>query len=125
MEMRHRLAGVGAVVHDEAVAVGKLKFFRDDAGDEEEVAEDGLVGVGGFADARDGFLRDDEQVDGCLRLDVVEDDAEGVLVLDRGGDFAVDDFLENGLGHERKLNHRGAEVTEESTREPFENANLR
>ena len=39
-------------------------------------------------------------MDGRLRLDVVEDDAVFVLVLDLRGDFAVDDFLKNGLGHE-------------------------
>jgi hypothetical protein len=29
----------------------------------------------------------------------VEDDAVFVLVLDLGGDFAIDDFLEDRLGH--------------------------
>jgi len=38
-------------------------------------------------------------VHGCLGLDVVDDDAAIVLVLNLGGNLAVDDPLEEGLGH--------------------------
>lgn len=37
-------------------------------------------------------------MDRSLRLDVVQDDAEVVLVLDLGGDFTIDDALEDGFG---------------------------
>jgi len=43
-----------------------------------------------------------------LRLDVVQDDADLILVLNLGGDVAVDDFLEDGLGHGRELKGKGA-----------------
>lgn len=110
MEVRDGFAGVGAVVHDEAVAVGELESFRHGAGDEQEVAEEGLVGVGGLANARDGLLWNNEQMDGRLRLDVVQDDTERVLVFDPRGDFAVDDFFEKGFGHKPEVEartHRG------------------
>ena len=111
MEMGDGLAGVRAVVHDEAKAVGELEFFREHAGDEQEVAEGGLVGEGGFADARDEFFRDDEEVNRGRGLDVVEDDAVFILVLDAGRDFAVDDALENCLGHGKsELNRKDAKT---------------
>lgn len=71
-----------------------------------------IVGRGG-ADARQGFFGDDEQVDRRLRLDVVQNDAVFVLVLDFGGDFAGDDALEKGLGHGRKLSSKSADDTAE------------
>ncbi len=92
-------AGVGAVVDHEAVAAGELEFLRELAGDDEEVTELRFIGRRGFADARDGLFRDDEEVDGRLWLDVVDDDAAVVFVFDLRGDFAVDDFLEEGFRH--------------------------
>ena len=100
VQVRDGLAGVGAVVHDKAVAFGELEFFGDGSGNEEKMAEDGLVDGGRLAEARDRLLRDDEQVDRRLGLDVVEDDAEFILVLDLGRNLAIDDALEDGLGHE-------------------------
>lgn len=114
MEVRDGFAGVRAVVHHEAEAFGEVEFFCDDACDKEKVPEGGLVGGGGFGDARDQPFRDDEEMDGRLRINVVEHDAVLVLVFDLRGDFAVDDALKDGLGHLRKMNHRGTEVTEES-----------
>ena len=88
-----------AVVDHDAKAVGEVEFLRDPTRGGEEMAEQRFVAGRGFADARDQFLRNDQQVHGGLRLDVVEDDAVFVLVLDLGGDFAIDDFLEDRLGH--------------------------
>ncbi len=45
------------------------------------------------------ILRDDEEVDRRLGTDVVEREAEVVLVEDIGGDLAGDDAVEDGLGH--------------------------
>ena len=102
MEVRDGLSAKRAVIHDQAEALGELEFFREDAGGQEQVAEHRLIGGGGFADAGDQFFRDDEQVHGSLRLNVMENDAEVVLVLDLRGDFAVDDALEDGFGHDVK-----------------------
>ena len=95
--MGDALARVRAVVDDEAEAVGELELFREEMGDEEKMAYYDLIRGGHLADPRDEFLRHDDQVNGRLRLDVVEDDAEFVLVLDLRRDFAVDDFLEKSL----------------------------
>ena len=91
------LGGVRAIVNDETETPRETEFFCHRARGEEQMAEHGLVGRRGFADARDGLFRNDQEVNGRLRLDVVEDDAEFILVLDLRGDFAVDDFLEEGL----------------------------
>jgi hypothetical protein len=99
VEVRDAFAGVGAVVDDEAEAAGEVEFFRDDSGGDEEMAELGFVGWRGFADAGDECLWDDQEMDGRLGLDVVDDDAAVVLVLDLRGDFAVDDSLEEGFRH--------------------------
>jgi hypothetical protein len=42
----------------------------------------------------------------------VQDEAEVVLVFDLGGNFAVDDALEEGLGHGGKLRLERVEDTE-------------
>ena len=47
MQMRHRFAGVRPVVHDQAEAGGQVKFFCQRAGDEEQMAQHGLVGGAG------------------------------------------------------------------------------
>ena len=39
----------------------------------------------GFGNARDGFLRDNENVDGCLRVNVIESDNKVILVNDEIG----------------------------------------
>lgn len=99
VEVGDGFAGVGAIVNHDAKAGGEVEFLRNHAGNDEEVAEDGLVFGGGFADARYQFFRDDEEVRRRLRLDVVENDTAVVLVFDFGGDFAIDDFLEDRFGH--------------------------
>jgi hypothetical protein len=114
MEVRDRLTAVGAVVDDEAEAfVGGVhaELGGDGTGGEEEVAEEFLVIRRGFADARDGFLGDDENVDGGLRIDVFEGEAKLVFVDNIGGDFAVDDLLEDAHGNGARGRGQGARET--------------
>ena len=99
VKMRDRLGGVGAVVDHEAKPFLKIQFFCERAGSEQEVAEHCLIGERRFTDARDGFFWDDQQMNRRLGLDIVEHDAEIILVFDLGGDFTVDDALEKSFGH--------------------------
>ena len=92
-------AGVGTVVDHEAEAAGEVEFLGDDSGSEEEMAQGGFIGWGGVADAGDHGLGNDQQVNGCGGLDVVDDDAAVVFVFDLGRNLAVDDALKEGLGH--------------------------
>lgn len=99
MKVRHRLARVRAMIDCEAEATGESELLRHHAGHHEQMAEHGLVGRLSFADPGDDTLGYDQQMNGRLRLNVMDDDAELVLVFDPSGDFAVDDFLEECLGH--------------------------
>ena len=91
--MRNGLARVWAVVDHEAEAFREFQLSGDGCCDQKQVAEYGFViGVGG-RNADDMFLWHDQQVHGCLRLDVVENDAMLILVFDLGGNLTVDDFL--------------------------------
>ena len=113
VEMGDGFAGMRAVVHDEAEAFREVELFCNLAGDEQQVSEGGLIGGSGLGHARDQFFRDNEEMNGRLRLDVVQHDAVFVLVLDLCGDLAVDDALEDGFRHGESWNHRGTEVTED------------
>ena len=91
-------AAVTAVVDDEAVAgVGDAEFLCEGCSGEQEMAEGGLIGGGGFADARDEFFWNDEYVHRCLRGDVVDGDAEIIFVRELRGDLAVNDFLKKSF----------------------------
>lgn len=115
MEVRHGFAGVRTVVHDEAEAVIEFQFLRDSPRDEEQVAEHGLIGGNGGADSGDRLFRYDQQVNGRLGLDVVEDDAVLILVFDPGGNFPGDDAFEDRFGH-------GAEITTKHTKHTKEDS---
>lgn len=97
MEVGDGLAAVGAVVDDDAEAVFLEALLFGDGGDAgHHVAEEGLVIVFGEGDAGNWFFGDEEEVGGCLGADVAEAEAEVVFVDDVGGDFAGDDFFEEG-----------------------------
>ena len=97
VQVRHRFARVRAVVHDEPEALRDLKLPGNGAGGKHQMAENSLVVRRGFGDSRNDFLWYDQQMNRGLRLDVVQHDAVLVLVFNAGGDFAVDDFLEEGF----------------------------
>ncbi len=60
-----------------------------------QVAEHASSVVGGVVERADDLLRDDEDVRRRLRLDVVEREAQIVLVGDLRGDGLVDDLQED------------------------------
>src|SRR5690606_10417951 len=97
MQVRHRLAGMRTVVYDEAKAIGELQLSGNHARGQEEMTEQRLVVGLGLADARDDLLGNDEQVYGRLRLDIVQDQAVLVLVLDSRRNLARDDSFEDGF----------------------------
>src|SRR5258708_3565795 len=94
--MRHGLAAVAAVVdHDAITGFGDAEFPGQSGGGQQQVAEGGLVGGGRFTDAGNELLRDDEHMHRRLRIDVVDGEAELVLVRELRRNLAVDDLLEN------------------------------
>ena len=98
MQVRHAFSAVAAVVDHKAVAgFGDAEFLGERCGGEQEVTERGLVGGAGFADAGDKFLRDDEHMHRRLWVDIVDGDAEVVLVRELGRNLAVDDLLKESF----------------------------
>ena len=91
------LGGIRAIVHDKAKSALEAEFLRELPCDGEEMPDMGLIGGLEGLDPRYQFFGDDEQVDGGLRLDVVDGDAEIVLVLDPRRDLPVDDALKDRL----------------------------
>src|SRR5690606_23676143 len=98
VHVEHRLAGVRArVEHETEVAVGVL--LGETLRDRDDVLQQLGVGRGEAHHIRVlRRLRHDEQVDGGLRLDVVQGDDALVFVHDVGGDLARDDPLEDRRG---------------------------
>lgn len=60
---------------------------KDRTGGEQQVTEQQLVGGLGLGEARNRLLREEDHMHRSLRLDVVDRQAEVVLVHDAGGDF--------------------------------------
>jgi hypothetical protein len=104
MQVGDSFAAIGAVVDDEAeTAFGESLASGDFCGGQEEVSEDFLIGSLGFGDPDDGFARNDEQVDRCLRRDVSKADTEIVLVNDIRRNLPIADFFKKRLvGHESR-----------------------
>jgi len=100
VEMWDFLAGVAAVVEDEAVATfDKAELLGDGGGFYQKMAEDGVVIGRGIFEGGDRFAGDDEDVGGRHGFDVAEGDDVFVFVDDGGGDFFVADALEEGFAH--------------------------
>lgn len=99
MEVRHAFAAVPPIVDDEPVA----SFFepqhgRDFRRFEQQVPKQNLIVRTRFADARNEFLWNDQNVDGRLGPNVVEGNHEIILMDNPRRNFARDDLLEEGHG---------------------------
>ena len=100
MQVRHGFATVCPVVEDETIAgLFEAQFLRDFSSLEQQMTERLMIGGRGLGDARDGFLRNDQDVSRCFGRDVVERDHEVVFINDLRRDFARDDFFKQGFAH--------------------------
>ena len=100
MKVRHGFATIRAVIKYKAEAVLlKAQLSGDFGSFQQQMTEQGLVFGLRFGDARDGFLRDQENVCRCLWCNVMEGDDGVVLIDNPGRDFASDDFLEKSTAH--------------------------
>lgn len=109
VKMRNGLAGIGPVVDDEAEAAREPEFLGDDPRGHQQMSEHGFIGRGRFADPGDELLGNDEEMNRRLWLDIVQDDATIILMLDLRWNLTVDDLLKNRLGHD------AAELTTKNT----------
>lgn len=107
MQMRHGFAAIRTVVEDEAIAgLFEAQFFGNFCSLEQEMTKRLLIRWGGFRNARDGLLGNDQGVGWSLRGDVFEGDDQVVFINDLGRDFARDDFFKKRFAHNRQLFNR-------------------
>jgi len=101
MQVKHFLPGVSPVVdHQPVAALGDALFAGNLGCDNEHTPQRRFVFRGRVVDGGDGLIGDDQDVNGRLGVDVSESRHLVILVNDVGGDFAFDDFAENGfVGH--------------------------
>src|SRR5579862_10064759 len=92
VQVRHGLPRLFAAIDDQPVAVRELELGGQLDGDQVQVAEQLAVGLGDAVVRGNHFLGDDQDVDGRLRIDVVEGEAHIVFVGDLRVDLAIDDL---------------------------------
>ena len=100
MQMGHGFPPVRSIVDDQPITgFFELELATDTLGGGEKMAENGMIlrrhgRVAGMV-----FFGNQKNMNGCLRADVPEGEDVLVLVHDIGGHLAIDDALENRLGH--------------------------
>lgn len=100
MQVWHRLTGIATTVDDQT-KTGLVKADRlgHPGCRQQQMAEQGLIVLPGVGDAGKGFPWKNKHVNRGLRIDIVNREAKIVLVGDFCRQLAVDDPLEDGLGH--------------------------
>lgn len=99
VEMPHRLAGVGALVGDEAEAAGEPEFVRHCGKLFETTGEGCSLLVAHFDDVGVVGFGQKQEVNGSLGRYVAYDEHILVLIDFCRGNFAFDDLAENAVVH--------------------------
>ena len=93
-------AAIGAIIDDEAITgFFELALAGDPLGGDEEMSEEGMILGRAGTVAGVMFFWNDKNVDGCLGGEITKGEDVIILVENIGGEFAVDDPLEDGFGH--------------------------
>src|SRR5712691_4864345 len=108
VDMEDGLAGVAVrVEHGPETAGGDPAILRDGGGPPNDFTDDLIIVRRQFVERRDVALRHDEDVRGCLRIDVVEGEQAVVFVDDGRRNLAFDDLAEETVWHVHSLHHGG------------------
>ena len=100
MKVGDGFAAIGAIIDNEPIAgFFELAQASDFLGGDEEMSEEGMSFGGDGTVAGVMFFWDDENVDGGLGGEITEGEDVIILVKDIGGEFAIDDPLEDSFGH--------------------------
>jgi hypothetical protein len=97
MQVRHRFAAVRTVVDDDPKSVAQTVLGSHPGRYNQQVAERRAVCGGGGRQARDRLAGHDQQVNGALGCNVVQNDAEFVLPRDAGWDLTGHYLLEQSI----------------------------
>ena len=91
------LSAVLSCVHDDSITAAEILLTRNLGGFCHEVAEQARVFGGGFSERANVTARYEEQVSGCLRLNVGEAVAEIVAVDGLRGNLALKNAAEEAV----------------------------
>lgn len=98
MQVGHAFAAVTALVDDEAIArFGNAQLLGYIGSGEQKMSQESLIAGTGIPDARNELFGDDEHMNGCLGGDIMNRDAEFILVDKFRRDFAGNYLLENSF----------------------------
>lgn len=97
------LASLGAVVDDKAVAFTQSLLTRDQGCNVEEMPEYSFILWTGMLDLGQGLFGDDQDMDGCLGIDVRKGQTLVVFEEDLDRDLLAGNLTEDGIG-----THRGS-----------------
>ncbi len=95
VEMRDGLAAIGFAVDHESIAVGQTQLRCQVFRDNKQVTQQFTVALSHIVGRGQDFFRNDQYMDGCLRIDVMKGQAAIVLIGDFGGDLLFNDLQEN------------------------------
>jgi hypothetical protein len=82
------------IYHGAVTALGESLFVGDAGGDAQQVSERSLIFLRSIVKRVDVLARDDQHMNGRLRVEIAKGDAQFVLVDDIGGKLARDDSTE-------------------------------
>ncbi len=100
MKVGDGFAAIRAVINDEAVAgFVELALASDPLGGDEEMGEEGMIFRGDGTMAGVMFFWNDKNMNGGLGSEITKGENVIIFVENIGGEFAVDDPLEDGFGH--------------------------
>ena len=98
MQVRHALASVRTIVNDHAITAGEVQFAGNLARRQEQVAQNCLIYFRRISQERNDYLRDDQDMNRCLWINIVK--SKGLVVFPHyfRWDFTRDDLFKNRHG---------------------------
>lgn len=100
MDVKYRLPRFTIAVEDRAIAaLMKTTLARDCPCAASHLPDQGIISRRELIQRGDVLARQDQGVQRCLRVDVLNDDHTFVLVENGRGDLARDDFAEQTVSH--------------------------
>src|SRR5580692_2346766 len=98
MQMKDGLARAGTVVEDRAIAVEEVTFAGEFGGNQMQLADHRLIFVRRVVQRDKMLSRDEQNVRGCLRADVLECQELRVFVNDFGRNLLRGNFAKQAVG---------------------------
>src|SRR5208282_1296693 len=97
--MKHRLAGLFTIVDHQPKRIGYFQLTRNFAGREQQMAEQSVIFGLCIYQPVNRLLRDQQQMHLRLGIDVLDCNAQLVLVNNVGRNLPVDDLGKKSIGH--------------------------